>query len=210
MASPSISAGSDLSHQPNSFTADSTRLPIMSPVNTVNVILIRFLDIVSDLRGGMWVGDFALLRFSALPFALLLAGVFGYRAANKEALPDTDTEEIRTGPSRPEGNKAESAVYGWITVNVYLFPPDFWSPIIRFTHALITFMVMSLLPGFSASVTSTRYGACHTAPSDLPFTVTTARFFTSPKSIHNPRTPSEPSLQKPKSSSYTFRYRRNT
>ena len=36
----------------------------------------------------------------------------------------------------------------------------------------------SLAPGLRAVVASTRYGACHTMPSDLPFTVTSARFFT--------------------------------
>ena len=113
----------------------------------------------------------------------------GYRShgpteAALQDLLDTDTKRIRTGPSKPEGNNVESALYGWITVNVYLFAPGCWSPIIRFTQAFTTFIVTLFVPGRIASVASTRNGVCHTVPSDLPFIVTTARFFTSPKSIH--------------------------
>src|SRR5271157_1301390 len=49
----------------------------------------------------------------------------------------------------------------------------------------MTLMLTSLAPGFKALVASTRYGVCQTSPSDLPFTVTSARFFTSPRSIHS-------------------------
>src|SRR5271157_50559 len=45
-------------------------------------------------------------------------------------------------------------------------------------------MATSFAPGFSALVASTQNGACQTMPSGFPFTITSARFFTSPRSIH--------------------------
>src|SRR6266567_1269299 len=93
---------------------------------------------------------------------------------------------IVTGPMRPDGSNGESALYDFHVENVYLILASAcWSPMIRFTHGLITFTEISLAPGLSAEVASTRYGACHTVPSSLPFTVTTVRFFTSPRSIHS-------------------------
>ena len=70
-----------------------------------------------------------------------------------------------------------------MTVKVYFSAPGCWSPMSRFTHAFVTLMVNSFAPGFNAEVASTRYGICQTIPSGLPFTVTSARFLTSPKSI---------------------------
>jgi heavy metal sensor kinase len=66
---------------------DGTRLIVISHVHTINgiPILIRF----GYSLGPVWrrVGDFALLLLSALPFALLFAGFFGYRIATEALRP---------------------------------------------------------------------------------------------------------------------------
>src|ERR1035438_7046661 len=89
---------------------------------------------------------------------------------------------IATGPSKPEGSSGESALYGAMSAEVYFAAPGCWSPMRRLTHALITVTLSVFAPGLRTAVTSTRYGVCHTMPSGLPFTVTEARFFTSPRS----------------------------
>jgi heavy metal sensor kinase len=67
--------------------ADGTRLIVISHVHAINgiPILIRF----GYSLGPVWrrVGDFALLLLSALPFALLFAGFFGYRIATEALRP---------------------------------------------------------------------------------------------------------------------------
>ena len=63
--------------------------------------------------------------------------------------------------------------------------PGCSSPIRRFTHEFTTLIVISLVPGLRPDVTSIRYGACQVCPNSFPLTDTTARFLTSPKSIHN-------------------------
>lgn len=103
MAARSTSAGSHLSHQQilslsmthDCFVGQFTRSTVSNPD--------------PFLGYSLYLCE-ATLRFSA-PFASD-SNFFGYRAANKAALPDTDTEEIRTGPSKPEGNNTDSVVYG--------------------------------------------------------------------------------------------------
>ena len=49
------------------------------------------------------------------------------------------TEVISTGPSKPEGNNGELALYGFTSAKVYfVVASGCWSPISRFTHALVT------------------------------------------------------------------------
>src|SRR5262245_53824507 len=90
-----------------------------------------------------------------------------------------------TGPSKPEGRSGELALYGFTVVNATFVAPACSSPMRRLTQAFTTSILISFAPGFSAEVTSTRYGACQTCSSFLPLTVTTARFFTSPRSIQS-------------------------
>src|SRR5215469_8939327 len=90
-----------------------------------------------------------------------------------------------TGPNRPDGSSGVSALYVFQVEKVYLVVASgCLSPTSRLTHELITFTETSFAPGLSAPVASTRYGACQTVPRSFPFTVTTAMFFTSPRSIH--------------------------
>src|SRR5438093_10212282 len=55
---------------------------------------------------------------------------------------------------------------------------------IRLAQPLMTLTSRELVPAFSAEVMSTRNGCFHTMPSDLPFTETSARFLTLPRSNH--------------------------
>src|ERR1700756_1113086 len=54
----------------------------------------------------------------------------------------------------------------------------------RLTHAFVTLISSTFLPGFRARVMSTQKGVFQTIPSGVPFTDTSARFFTSPRSSH--------------------------
>src|SRR5262245_48938693 len=72
-----------------------------------------------------------------------------------------------------------------MVVYVILFvTPGCASPIKRFTQRSVTLISILLSPAFKAPVISTRKGCFQTMPSDFPFTMTSARFATSPKSNH--------------------------
>src|SRR5438552_11196585 len=73
-----------------------------------------------------------------------------------------------------------------MVVYVILFvTPGCASPIKRLTQRLVTLIASLFSPALNARVTSTRKGSFQTTPKDFPFTITSARFFTSPRSSHN-------------------------
>src|SRR5437762_4333337 len=73
-----------------------------------------------------------------------------------------------------------------MVVYVILFvTPSCASPIKRLTQRLVTLIASLFSPALNARVTSTRKGSFQTTPKDFPFTITSARFFTSPRSNHN-------------------------
>src|SRR3974377_619640 len=87
---------------------------------------------------------------------------------------------------RPDGCSGESARYGEAAVYViFCVTLDCWSPMSRLIHKSVPLISRLFAPGLSAEVTSARNGAFQTMPSDLPFTVTSAMFFTLPKSRIN-------------------------
>lgn len=58
---------------------------------------------------------------------------------------DADVEYNLTGPKRPEANKGDFALYGFIGVKVYFtVAPGCSSPIRRLTQAFVTLTVSSL------------------------------------------------------------------
>jgi len=65
-------------------------------------------------------------------------------------------ETTVTGPSKPDGNSGELALYGFTSAKAILEAPGCSSPMSRFTHAFTTFTWISFVPGLSAEVTSRR------------------------------------------------------
>ena len=87
-------------------------------------------------------------------------------------------------------------------MNVYCVGAPGWrSPIMRLTHRFVTLTSIVLAPGFAAAVMSTRNGFFQTTPRAVPFTETSARFCTSPRSSHRPRSRREPAGLRLRSSS---------